>query len=234
MSGERVARDVLAVTDLKPVEVWAVGAPVLDDLFHGVVIDPTPGLARDLPTVLYAPSDRPHLTSMGMLMRRPIDLLRGQRESVNLILKPHPNACEQPGPWLDAWKASAAEAPNVYLCDDPSIPAAAYIGCATAMVSDATSAMLEFLALDRPLIRVINPERFRDETHYDAAGYEWTWPEMAHEVQDVELLLEAVLAVLGGDDPAAAARARCRDHLFGDLADGRAAERIAERIGAGG
>ena len=76
------------------------------------------------------------------------------------------------------------------------------------------------------------PERFRDERHYDPAGDEGAWRDMGNEVHDVGLLFEGVEKLLGGADPCAEARARYRRHLFGDMTDGRAAERVVAHISA--
>ena len=145
---------------------------------------------------------------------------------------PHPAICEQAPGWLADWAKLAGAEPNVELITDPSAPTAQYMARADMMVSDASSAMLEFLALDRPMALITHPERFRDETHYDPAGYEWAWRDMGHEVHDVELLSEVVEKLLGGADPCAEARGRYRRHLFGDMTDGRAAERVVAHISA--
>ncbi len=232
VTSDHVAADVRKQSNLSETQIWVTGTPALDPLFRGDVITLPEGLSANAPTVLYAPADRTFLSSAGLLMRRPIELLRGGRNDINVILKPHPNSCEQTGGWLDEWSDLMASEPNVHVCTDPTIPAISYMPHADVMVSDATSAMLEFLALDRPLIRVLNPEKFRDETHYDPSGYEWAWPDMGEEVQDVELLSETVARVVDGDDTYIQQRARYRQHIFADLKDGRAADRIAAHISA--
>jgi len=156
-----------------------------------------------------------------------VDLIRGERRDINVILKPHPNLCEAAPAWLAQWEALAEDQPNLHVCTDPTVPAAAFMAHAGLMISDASSAMLEFLALDRPLALIANPERFCDESHYDPSGYEWSWRDMGDEIHDVELLSERVWAIVDGDDSHAEARGTYRAHLFGDMTDGRAAERIA-------
>jgi len=232
VTSEQMAADVVAHSNLSVEQVWVTGMPVLDQVFQGNSQDPPTGLTGTSSTILYAPTERAMLSSAGMILRRPVELLRGERDNINLILKPHPNSCERAANWQDELSALVATEPNVHLCLDSTVPVARYMLQADAMVSDAASSMLEYLALDRPIIRVINPERFRDETHYDPSGYEWAWPDMAAEVQDVELLSEIVHRTVDGDDPHASARERCRRLLFGEFTDGDAADRIAAHISA--
>jgi CDP-glycerol glycerophosphotransferase (TagB/SpsB family) len=89
--------------------------------------------------------------------------------------------------------------------------------------------IFEYLALDRPIVLVTNPER-RSVAHFDPNGIEWRWRDVGTEVHDVAELPAAVSAAL--DNPAFRAdrRAHYRQQLFGDYADGRAAERIAQKI----
>ncbi|MDD9879089.1 MAG: CDP-glycerol glycerophosphotransferase family protein [Magnetovibrio sp.] len=170
------------------------------------------------------------MSSAALLGHRTVELLRGGRDDIGVILKPHPRICEQAAGWVGRWSAEAQAAANVSVIADPAISVAPFMAAADVLVTDASGAMLEFLAVDRPVVMITNPERFRDETHFDPAGYEWAWREMGHEVHDVELLSEVVGKVLEGDDPHAEVRAGYRRHLFGDMTDGRAAERVAAHI----
>ena len=232
VTGPDVATDIRARSALDGDHIWITGIPAMDALFDGGLTDRAEEREAGSPTVLYAPTDRLLQSSVGLLGRWPVELLRGRREDINVILMPHPAICEQAPGWLADWAKLAGAEPNVELITDPSAPTAQYMARADMMVSDASSAMLEFLALDRPMALITHPERFRDETHYDPAGYEWAWRDMGHEVHDVELLSEVVEKLLGGADPCAEARARYRRHLFGDMTDGRAAERVVAHISA--
>ena len=119
---------------------------------------------------------------------------------------------------------------HVTLIDDPAYDAAACLIRADLLITDASSLMLEYLALDRPMVLITNPDHFGDPTHFDAAGFEWTWRNMGEEVRDVELLSEAVNRALDNPNAKAAIRAEYRHHLFGDLTDGCAAVRIVQHI----
>lgn len=64
---------------------------------------------------------------------------------------------------IEAWWALADGNPNVYLVDDAS---------ADVLVSDASSIIFQYLAVDRPLVLISNPSRFASP-HYDQRGVEW-------------------------------------------------------------
>ena len=223
-----VAADMRDRSGLEADRFWITGHPALDPVFRGEKID----LAEENtgPRLIYVPTDRPLLSSAGLLAGRPVELLRGGREDISVILKPHPNICEQAPGWVAHWAQTAVNEPNVHIISDPAAPLAPYLGAADVLVTDASSAMLEFLALDRPVILITNPERFRDEAYFDPSGYEWAWRDMGYEVHDIELLSETVSRVIDGDDPHAERRAVYRQHLYADLIDGRAAERLAAHI----
>ncbi|MCG8508880.1 MAG: CDP-glycerol glycerophosphotransferase family protein [Rhodospirillales bacterium] len=105
-----------------------------------------------------------------------------------------------------------------------------YLTAADLLVSDASSAAFQFLALDRPIVLVTNPDHLRDKQNYDPDGIEWAWRDVGEEVLAVEDLAAAVERGLEDPDRGAGNRAKYRERLFGDLTDGRVVKRIVERI----
>jgi CDP-glycerol glycerophosphotransferase (TagB/SpsB family) len=148
---------------------------------------------------------------------------------VRLVIKPHPVTAAHHPDWLANWRALAAADPHVHLIDDPAADVMPYLQAADVLVSDASSVIFLYLALDRPIVLVTNPDR-RKVGHFDPNGIEWRWRDVGAEVHDVEALPAAVSAAL--DDPALGEerRAHYRRQLFGDYTDGCAAERIARKI----
>ncbi|MBT6094655.1 MAG: glycosyltransferase, partial [Rhodospirillaceae bacterium] len=227
-----VAADIRERRGLAEDRVWATGYPSMDALFIEISSAVAAHVESPRRTVVYAPTDRHYLSSAQMLGGEVVELLTRGREDIDLILRPHPRHCEKPPSWLALWRELAAKHDHVTLIDDPAAAATPWLAHADVLVSDASSVMLEFLALDRPMVLLSNPDRFNDPTHFDAAGLEWAWRDMGEEVFDVELLSEAVNRALIGPDERSKIRKGYCGHLFGDMADGNAAHRIAARIAA--
>jgi CDP-glycerol glycerophosphotransferase (TagB/SpsB family) len=131
--------------------------------------------------------------------------------------------------WLATWRALADADPDVHLIDDRAADVMPYLKAADVLVSDASSVIFEYLALDRPIVLITNPER-HGVAHFDPNGIEWRWRDVGTEVHDVAELPAAVSAALANPAFRADRRAHYRQQLFGDYADGRAAERIAQKI----
>jgi CDP-glycerol glycerophosphotransferase (TagB/SpsB family) len=105
-----------------------------------------------------------------------------------------------------------------------------FLAKADVLVTDASSVQLEYLAVDRPMVLINNPQRFGCKD-FDPAGFEWSWRDMGEEVNDGEDVLPAVAAAFADPKRRAARRERYRKLMFGDLTDGRTAERLAANVG---
>jgi tetratricopeptide (TPR) repeat protein len=210
---------------------WITGYVQMDPLFRN---DPMP-IPFDIPegrkTVLYAPTWNPELTSAAMLGRKLVELVRGARDDVTLIIKPHPMMYKMQPDWIAAWRKMAANDPHVHLVEAADADVMPYLAAAAVLVSDVSSTVFQFLARDRPIVLITNPLA-RQSPVYDPQGVEWTHRDAGEQVRDIAGLPYAIDRAL--DDPTwgAEGRARARDYLFGGLTDGRAAERIAAHIEA--
>lgn len=212
-------------------DFWATGYVQMDSLFRAERSPPRVAQKNGKRVVLYAPTWNATLSSAPMLGSRVVELIRGRRRDVTLVIKPHPVIADRNPEWIETWRALAAREENVELVEDPSANIMPYLEAADLLISDASSVIFEFLALDRPIILISNPAR-HGTAHFDATGIEWRWRDVGEELDDVNDLPCAVERAL--DDPGANAKRRAdyRLRLFGEYTDGRAAERIAEKIGA--
>jgi CDP-glycerol glycerophosphotransferase (TagB/SpsB family) len=212
-------------------DFWITGFLQMDPLFRG---DPMPlpiELAADRKTVVYAPTWNADLASAPMLGERIVELIRGDRRDVSVIIKPHPVIFHRQLDWMEIWRRLAAADPHVYLVDEPEADVKPYLKAADVMISDASSTIFEYLGVDRPIVLLSNPRRFTS-SHFDQQGIEWRWRDVGEEVHDVDNLAAAVGR--GLDNPALGAerRAHYRHELLGDLTDGHAGQRIADHIAA--
>jgi CDP-glycerol glycerophosphotransferase (TagB/SpsB family) len=178
---------------------------------------------------LYAPTFQASLSSAPLLGARTLQLLRGGREDITLIIKPHPLIANVQSQWIDQWRRLAAGEPHVYLVEDAHADVMPYLQAAHLLVTDVSSVALEYLALRRPMVLISSPHRF-DEHYIDTNGPEWRWRDMGHEIFDIEQLPATISYAL--DNPAAGQERRQHyfELLFGGLADGQAARRIADHV----
>lgn len=185
--------------------------------------------AQEGKTIAYAPTWNATLSSAEMIGPEIVRHLAGSDDSVRIKIKPHPHIPVADPGWMTMWQAVADRAPQVQLCDPASdlIPTLLE---ADLLVSDASSAIFHFLALDRPMVLIDNPERFSDPECFDPEGIEWQWRDIGAQVTDVADLSAAVRDELAHPDVRGDIRRQRRSQLFGSRTDGRSAQRINREI----
>jgi len=179
--------------------------------------------------VLYAPTWNPTLTSSAMFGERVIHLLRGLDSSIEILIKPHPHLpVVNPG-LMAAWQDLANREPNVsYFDETKNIVDCAIL--ADVMVSDASSAIFHFLALNRPLVLIDNPDRFSDPSSFDSNGIEWAWRDIGDSTDDINMVKSLVSNNLNDPTRNLIARKKRRRELFGGLTDGKSLIRVEKEI----
>ncbi len=222
------ADDIAERAGIDPGRLWTTGFVAADPLFKRHRLPPP----DDGGTVLYAPTWEPALSSARMLGANTVDLIRGRRDGLSVVIRPHPLMVEARPDWVDGWRRLAESATGVSLVAQPEADVSSLMLAADVLVSDASGVALLFLALDRPMVLIDNPDRFKDDACFDPQGLEWRGRDMGRVVGDVGDLADAVGQALDNPEAGAEARARHRRWLFGDLTDGRAAERVVERLSA--
>ena len=99
--------------------------------------------------VLYAPTFSPSLTSLPYI-KEDIKKLADRKDAI-ILLKFHPLTKKE---WVDEYKALAKEVDNILWIEDQNI--SKYILASDMMISDTSSAVYEFLLLDKPVITLNN------------------------------------------------------------------------------
>lgn len=211
-------------------QVRVSGHLPLDPLFAGEAIALPRTLADAHAVVLYTPGHRPQMSSAGMLGEDVVNLIRGARHDVTLVIKPHPETFVRQPKWIEMWTRAANEHERVVLVDDPDADILPYLKAADVLVADVSSAIFDYLAVDRPILLLRNPEHTADSAGYDPQGIEWRWREVGREIGNVTDLARAVDLALKTPDAGTELRARYRSALFGDTMDGCTAERMIELI----
>jgi glycosyltransferase involved in cell wall biosynthesis/tetratricopeptide (TPR) repeat protein len=210
--------------------LWVTGYIQMDPLFRGDTLPVSFDLPAANKTVLFAPTYNPMLSAAPMLGPDIVKRIRGDRTDITVVIKPHPHICVHQREWMGWWRTAAAENDNVFLVDDAGADLVPFLLAADVLVSDASSAAFQFLALDRPIVLVTNPAHDKDPKHFDPDGIEWKWRDLGEEIGDAVDLAAAVDRALADPDAAADRRADYRKRLFAELTDGLAAKRIVEKI----
>ena len=212
----------------RPDMFWDTGYPQMDALFRR---DPPPALPLDpaRPTLLYAPTWNLGLSSAAMFGERLVELVRAQAPGLNVIIKPHPVIGDWRPRWMAGWKRLAAAHHGVHLVEETHTDVVPYLLASDVLLSDASSVVFEFLALDRPIVLVTNPLH-RADPAWLAEDIVWRWRDLGDEIGDVGELSAAVAAALGDPGARGARRRSYAETLFGRFTDGRNAARAAEHI----
>ena len=176
-------------------------------------------------SILYAPTWNPTLTSASMFGDSLISHLRGNDASLGIVIKPHPHISVVHPEWTQMWQNMAEREENVLFHDPEADLIPALLG-ADLLVSDASSAVFHYLALDRPMVLVNNPDRFLQPNCFDPEGIEWLWRDIAASTDSVDGVQDLISSQLSNPNQLQENRLRRRDELFGELTDGRSCERV--------
>jgi UDP-N-acetylglucosamine 2-epimerase len=203
---------------------WITGMSQMDSLFKNA--KPRKQRTR----IVYAPTWNPELSSALMFGKNLVPLLRGDQKQFEILIKPHPHTLISNPEWIQMWRQMSQQYENVVLVDPPGQDLIPYLLESDIMVSDASSSMFHFLALNRPIILVDNPNHRRTEA-YDPEGIEWKWrnniADTCSDVHQVSVLLRQALTK---PDHLQENRNIAAKILFGDYTDGQASRRIVEHI----
>lgn len=213
------------------VRLAAVGFPKLDPLQNGSAprFDlAAHGLDAGRPTLLYAPTFFP--SSIGRLP----ETWPAALADCNLLIKPHQFSLAKRD-YRDQQRRFArwAEYPNVFVADASWPSLVPFMSVADMLISEASSALFEFAALDRPVVwcdflklrwSYRGPFRFRLARRMDQGIREYAAVGV-HAASPADLI-EKIRGELDNPARCAAQRARITAELIGPT-DGRAAERAA-------
>ena len=131
---------------------------------------------------------------------------------------------------MDAWRSATRRNERTLLVEESHSSVYPYFPVSDILLTDASSVMFYFLALNRPIVLVNNPRRFRDRVCFDPSDLEWQWRDMGIEISNEKALPKALLQCLQHPEEKADRRSFYRERVFNGLIDGGAAERAADRI----
>ncbi len=105
-----------------------------------------------------------------------------------------------------------------------------FMATADILITDTSSVMFYWLAVDRPLILVDPDPGTAKGQFFDPEGPEWHWRDMAHRVTNAGELREAIETCVDGPDSRKEIREVYRTRVFGNRFDGKASERLVGKL----
>jgi len=215
-------RDALKRRVYKPVIVS--GLVKFDRIFSGEITRDTVlnklGIDPQKKVILFAPTFNKELSAVPIVTDSVCDWVS---DDVHLVIKLH-NA--SPPEWFELYRLIGDSDPRITLVDDLDITPCLVAG--DVMVSDVSSAFMEFIALDKPVVLLNNPLRTRF-IGFDPRDIEYTWRRVGLEVDKTEDVPRAIEISLNNPAERSNIRRLYGTRLIGP-SDGRASERIGKAI----
>ncbi len=170
--------------------------------------------------ILYAPTEVMPLSSVPILWTRIRQLANDQ---THLFVKLHPRS---PYSWTEDFRLLAGNDPNITLVREDDL--ASFLALADVVISDTSSAYLEAILLDKPVVLFENPNQ-REYPLYQSNDLEYMFQKAAFVTSSFEELNTAVQVYLADPEQHQEERAEARLQLHVDL-DGNSAQRVADAI----
>jgi hypothetical protein len=233
VSSEWVKEDCIKNGWIPRLGFWITGFVPMDKIFSGHLERPSilpPGFPFGRKTLLYAPTWNRYFTSAEEIKAEHFEKILDKFPQLNIIIKPHPLMSILYRGILGKWKKIKDE--RLIFVENASEDIYQFFPYADILFTDASSVMFYFLAMDKPIILFNNPRRFREKEYFDPFSPEWKWRDMGEEVENFDELISAIEKSIFHPEEKLERRAFYRKRVFGDLTDGRSAERIAEKVRA--
>ena len=215
-------REALKRTVYKPVLVS--GLVKFDPIFNSEIIREQVlgdvGIDPEKKVILFAPTFNYELSAVPVVTDSVRKWVDGE---THLIIKLHGMS---PPEWLELYRLIAQENPRISLMENLDLTP--YLVAADVMVSDVSSAFMEFMALDKPVVLINNPLRTRF-IGFDPRDIEYAWRDVGIEVDSAEQLPEAIKRCLANPEEKSAERKIYGPRLIGPT-DGQASARIGRAV----
>jgi hypothetical protein len=178
------------------------------------------GIPDGAEVVTLAPTFNMELSAVPVLVDKARELVKDGR---HLIVKLHGMA---PPVWKELYQLLALLEPRIHYVDSSDLTPS--LMAADVVISDVSSAFMEAIALDRPVVLVDNPLQTR-YFNYDPDDIEYRWRDVGIRAKTADEVLTAVDHCFEHPEEKTELRKRYGNKLVGDI-DGRASERAAIAI----
>jgi CDP-glycerol glycerophosphotransferase (TagB/SpsB family) len=180
--------------------------------------------------MLFAPTWNPSLSAAPIIGEESFEQVCNEFPKLRVLIKPHPTTPDRNPEWMEAWRRIAKRHPMVHLMEDVHANVYDLIGDVDILLSDVSSVIFYFLAVDRPIILVDSPEDQRDLSVIDPEAPEWLWRDVGLRIDSPAKLCSAVKRCLTHPEEKAEIRAKYRRRVFGEGLNSRASKLIAQNI----
>ncbi len=203
--------------------VVATGMCKLDELFAGKISREKVLQRYNLPDkryVLFAPTFNDELSSIPCVGDKIGEVLPD--DDTLLVIKLHPSSKPE---YKKMYSQLPARNPRIIYADELDITP--FLALCDVMISDVSSAMMEFAALDKPLVLFNNPN-WETYQNYNPQDIEFQWRDIGLQVSTLKEMKEAVAQCLQNPASLSQKRQHYTDLLFANKKYGNAAERIVK------
>ncbi|MBD3165350.1 hypothetical protein GF324_02015 [bacterium] len=205
------------------IPIVATGFPKLDPLFRERTF-PREALLRrfgippEADVLLYAPTHNAELSAVPVLGETVANFAK---EGRHLLIKLHGGS--DPA-WVSMHRELARRQENVHFIEEPDLTP--WMSAADLMISDVSSAFMECICLDKPVVLINNPQQ-TGFGQYDPGDLEYVWRDVGDEAATPEEAEAAVEHALAHPEERSQRRRWVARQLLADR-EGRAAERVVE------
>jgi hypothetical protein len=162
----------------------------------------------------------------------PVHWIRGADKNINVVIRPHPHLIRNEPLLIKRWVSLYQNEPNVKLDFDTLSELSSLLNETDVLISDVSSVVLQFMALNKPVICVIDLDKAQSSYKYAPEELEWKMHVATTLLHTKESLKAAVDAALNEKENSETVlqRIRIRDYLFDGFTTGDAGLRIAEKL----
>jgi CDP-glycerol glycerophosphotransferase (TagB/SpsB family) len=204
--------------------VIATGMAKLDPLFSGKTTRSSVlrkyGLPENYKYVLFAPTFNDELSAIPYVLENIAQVLPDSKTI--LLIKLHGSTKTE---YKQRYQRLPTKDKRVVYIDELNITP--FLALADVMVSDVSSAMFEFAALDKPVVLFDSPD-WSKYVNYNPGDIEFTWRNFALRAGNLEELKIGVKRSLDYPDEYSGLRRQYTKKLLANHKDGNAAERIVK------
>nr|HPM03506.1 CDP-glycerol glycerophosphotransferase family protein [Candidatus Cloacimonadota bacterium] len=206
--------------------VIATGMAKLDNLYNGTYTRESVLKQYNLPQqfkyILFAPTFNDELSAIPFVMNRISDVIPDDK--TYLLVKLHGSTKKD---YCDMYKDLAETDKRVIYIDEQDITP--FLALADIMISDVSSAMIEFASLNKPVILFNNPNQ-KNYPNYNPEDIEFKFRELGYQTKNLKEIKEAVSKIFEGNDPLYEIRKNIYPQFINNINKADAAEKICQLI----